>query len=102
MADIVQQRLEDRIPALEQLERVGLFTNKEVKSMLKRSTALEYKLHRTVQSKDDFITYIQYEINVLELIKNRRKLHWRAVKTLEGESVEHFTTKYTLLQTGHM
>uniref|UniRef100_A0A673K2R7 UTP6 small subunit processome component n=1 Tax=Sinocyclocheilus rhinocerous TaxID=307959 RepID=A0A673K2R7_9TELE len=72
MADIVQQRLEDRIPALEQLERVGLFTNKEVKSMLKRSTALEYKLHRTVQSKDDFITYIQYEINVLELIKKRR------------------------------
>uniref|UniRef100_A0A8C1PJZ3 UTP6 small subunit processome component n=1 Tax=Cyprinus carpio TaxID=7962 RepID=A0A8C1PJZ3_CYPCA len=65
MADIVQQRLEDRIPALEQLERVGL-------SMLKRSTALEYKLHRTVQSKDDFITYIQYEINVLELIKKRR------------------------------
>jgi len=31
MADIVQQRLEDKIPALEQLERVGLFTNKEVK-----------------------------------------------------------------------
>ncbi|KTG44607.1 hypothetical protein cypCar_00021360 [Cyprinus carpio] len=67
MADIVQQRIEDRIPALEQLERDGLFTNKEVKSMLKRSTALEYKLHRT-----DFITYIQYEINVLELIKKRR------------------------------
>uniref|UniRef100_A0A8C2D0N7 UTP6 small subunit processome component n=1 Tax=Cyprinus carpio TaxID=7962 RepID=A0A8C2D0N7_CYPCA len=62
MADIVQQRIEDRIPALEQLERDGLFTNKEVKS-----TALEYKLHRT-----DFITYIQYEINVLELIKKRR------------------------------
>lgn len=72
MADIVQQRLEDRIPALEQLERVGLFTNKEVKSMLKRSTALEYKLHRAVQSKDDFITYIQFEINTLELIKKRR------------------------------
>uniref|UniRef100_A0A8C1XVE1 UTP6 small subunit processome component n=1 Tax=Cyprinus carpio TaxID=7962 RepID=A0A8C1XVE1_CYPCA len=86
MADTVQQRIEDRIPALEQLERDGLFTNKEVKSMLKRSTALEYKLHRT-----DFITYIQvcidkniyigylehdrlgfYEINVLELIKKRR------------------------------
>ncbi|XP_051568036.1 U3 small nucleolar RNA-associated protein 6 homolog [Myxocyprinus asiaticus] len=72
MADIVQQRIEDRIPALEQLERVGLFTNKEVKSMLKRSTALEYKLHRAVQSKVDFIAYIQYEINVLELIKKRR------------------------------
>lgn len=31
MADIVQQRIEDRIPALEQLERIGLFTSKEVK-----------------------------------------------------------------------
>ncbi|XP_056607400.1 U3 small nucleolar RNA-associated protein 6 homolog [Triplophysa dalaica] len=72
MADIVQQRIEDRIPALEQLERIGLFTNKEVKSMLKRSTALEYKLHRPVQSKDDFIAFVQYEINVLELIKKRR------------------------------
>lgn len=72
MADHVQQRIEDRIPALEQLERVGLFSNKEVKSMLKRSTALEYKLHRAVQSKEDFIAYVQYEINVLELIKKRR------------------------------
>lgn len=72
MADYVQQRLENRIPGLEQLERVGLFTKKEVKSMLKKSTAMEYKLHRTVLSKDDFISYIQYEINVLELIKKRR------------------------------
>uniref|UniRef100_A0AAR2KC42 UTP6 small subunit processome component n=1 Tax=Pygocentrus nattereri TaxID=42514 RepID=A0AAR2KC42_PYGNA len=59
MADYVQQRLEDRIPGLEQLERVGLFTRKEVKSMLKRSTALEYKLHRSVLSKADFVAYIQ-------------------------------------------
>uniref|UniRef100_A0AAR2II18 UTP6 small subunit processome component n=1 Tax=Pygocentrus nattereri TaxID=42514 RepID=A0AAR2II18_PYGNA len=40
--------------------------------MLKRSTALEYKLHRSVLSKADFVAYIQYEINVLELIKKRR------------------------------
>ncbi|XP_073708450.1 U3 small nucleolar RNA-associated protein 6 homolog [Garra rufa] len=73
MADLVQQRIEERIPTLEQLERVGLFTNKEVKSLLKRSTALEYKLQRTVPSKDDFIAYVQYEINVLELIKKRRR-----------------------------
>lgn len=72
MAEIVQQRIEDRIPELEQLERVGLFTKKEVKSMLKRATALEYKLHRLILSKEDFIAYIQYEINVLELIKKRR------------------------------
>uniref|UniRef100_A0A8D3C017 UTP6 small subunit processome component n=1 Tax=Scophthalmus maximus TaxID=52904 RepID=A0A8D3C017_SCOMX len=72
MAEIVQQRIEDRIPELEQLERVGLFTKKEVKSIVKRATALEYKLHRLIVNKEDFIAYIQYEINVLELVKKRR------------------------------
>uniref|UniRef100_A0A8B9RMM1 UTP6 small subunit processome component n=1 Tax=Astyanax mexicanus TaxID=7994 RepID=A0A8B9RMM1_ASTMX len=86
MADYVQQRLEDRIPALEQLERVGLFTKKEVKSMLKKSTAMEYKLHRTVLSKEDFISYIQYEINVLELIKKRRA---RIGYHFKREEIEH-------------
>ncbi|XP_006635290.2 U3 small nucleolar RNA-associated protein 6 homolog [Lepisosteus oculatus] len=73
MAEIIQQRIEDRIPELEQLERVGLFTKKEVKAMIKKATALEYKLHRRIISKEDFITYIQYEINALELIKKRRQ-----------------------------
>uniref|UniRef100_A0A673YKV2 UTP6 small subunit processome component n=1 Tax=Salmo trutta TaxID=8032 RepID=A0A673YKV2_SALTR len=59
MAEIVQQRIENRIPELEQLERVGLFSKKEVKSMLKRVTALEYKLHRLIITKVDFIAYIQ-------------------------------------------
>ncbi|KAJ8283687.1 hypothetical protein COCON_G00025370 [Conger conger] len=72
MAEIIQQRIEDRIPELEQLERVGLFTSNEVKAMIKKATALEYKLHRVTISKEDFITYIQHEINVLELIKKRR------------------------------
>ncbi|XP_061536611.1 U3 small nucleolar RNA-associated protein 6 homolog [Phycodurus eques] len=72
MAEVVQQRIEDRIPELEQLERVGLFTKKEVKAIIKRVTSLEYKLHRLIVNKDDFIGYIQYEINVLELVKKRR------------------------------
>ncbi|CAN9510512.1 unnamed protein product [Ophioblennius macclurei] len=78
MAEIVQQRIEDRIPELEQLERVGLFTQKEVKSIIKRATALEYKLHRLIIKKEDFIAYIQYEINILELIKKRRAhIHYK-------------------------
>uniref|UniRef100_A0A665X9D4 UTP6 small subunit processome component n=1 Tax=Echeneis naucrates TaxID=173247 RepID=A0A665X9D4_ECHNA len=67
MAEVVQQRIEERIPELEQLQRVGLFTKKEVKT-----TALEYKLHRAIINKEDFIAYIQYEINILELVKKRR------------------------------
>lgn len=39
---------------------------------MKRTTSLEYKLHRRDITKEDFISYIQYEINVLELIKKRR------------------------------
>lgn len=31
MAERIEQRLEDRVPELEQLERVGLFTHKEIK-----------------------------------------------------------------------
>ncbi|XP_070712732.1 U3 small nucleolar RNA-associated protein 6 homolog [Pempheris klunzingeri] len=72
MAEIVQHRIEERIPELEQLERVGLFTKKEVKSIIKKATALEYKLHRLILNKEDFIAYIQYEINILELVKKRR------------------------------
>ena len=30
------------------------------------------------------------------------QLHWRAMKALEGHSVEKFTTQYTLMQTGHL
>uniref|UniRef100_A0A6Q2WSP1 UTP6 small subunit processome component n=1 Tax=Esox lucius TaxID=8010 RepID=A0A6Q2WSP1_ESOLU len=85
MAEIVQQRIENRIPEWEQLERVGLFTKKEIKSMLKRATALEYKLHRLIISKVDFIAYIQYEINVLELIKKRRS---RIGYTFKKEEIE--------------
>uniref|UniRef100_A0A8B9LQ05 UTP6 small subunit processome component n=1 Tax=Astyanax mexicanus TaxID=7994 RepID=A0A8B9LQ05_ASTMX len=55
-------------------------------SMLKKSTAMEYKLHRTVLSKEDFISYIQYEINVLELIKKRRA---RIGYHFKREEIEH-------------
>ncbi|XP_068177868.1 U3 small nucleolar RNA-associated protein 6 homolog [Antennarius striatus] len=78
MAEVVQQRIEERIPELEQLERVGLFTKKEVKMIIKRVTAMEYKLHRLMINKEDFIKYIQYEINILELIKKRREhIHYQ-------------------------
>ncbi|POI35413.1 hypothetical protein CIB84_000832 [Bambusicola thoracicus] len=72
MAERVEQRLEDRVPELEQLERVGLFTHEEIRAVLKKATALEYKIQRRALRKEDFINYIQYDINLLELIKKRR------------------------------
>ncbi|KAJ3615251.1 hypothetical protein NHX12_018819 [Muraenolepis orangiensis] len=73
MAEVIQLRVEERIPEYEQLERVGLLTNHEIKLMIKRVTSLEYTLQRIVLCKEDFIAYVQYEINVLELIKKRRE-----------------------------
>ncbi|NXU20339.1 UTP6 protein, partial [Pardalotus punctatus] len=72
MAERIEQRLEDRIPELEQLERVGLFTRKEIRAVLRKASALEYKIQRRALRKEDFINYIQYEVNLLELIKKRR------------------------------
>ncbi|XP_075575752.1 U3 small nucleolar RNA-associated protein 6 homolog isoform X2 [Pelecanus crispus] len=72
MAERIEQRLEDRVPELEQLERVGLFTRREIRAVLRKASALEYKIQRRALRKEDFINYIQYEINLLELIKKRR------------------------------
>ncbi|XP_072278786.1 U3 small nucleolar RNA-associated protein 6 homolog [Pyxicephalus adspersus] len=73
MAEFVQRRVEEQIPELEQLERVGLLTRGEVRSVIKKRTALEYKLKRRAVEKEDFIGYVQYEINFLELLKKRRQ-----------------------------
>ncbi|KAM9301964.1 U3 small nucleolar RNA-associated protein 6 homolog [Gastrophryne carolinensis] len=73
MAEFVQRRVEDQIPELEQLQRVGLLTAPELRSVIKKRTALEYKLRRRQVEKDDFIGYVQYEINFLELLKKRRQ-----------------------------
>lgn len=54
-------------------------------------------------SDDDlWLQYIQEELGPLGQPENCGKIHWRAMKFLEGEGVERFTSKYTLLQTGHL
>uniref|UniRef100_H0WQ23 UTP6 small subunit processome component n=1 Tax=Otolemur garnettii TaxID=30611 RepID=H0WQ23_OTOGA len=72
MAEIIQERLEDRLPELEQLERIGLFSRAEIKAIIKKASDLEYKIQRRALFKEDFINYVQYEINLLELIQRRR------------------------------
>ncbi|XP_053308925.1 U3 small nucleolar RNA-associated protein 6 homolog [Spea bombifrons] len=93
MAEFVQRRIEDRIPELQQLERVGLFTPKEIKSVIKKVTALEYKIKRRSVTKADFINYVQYEINFLELLKRRR--------TRIGYSFKKGEIDYSIVQRIH-
>lgn len=49
-----------------------------------------------------WLDYIKEERGPGGQPENCGKLHWRAMKALKGKSVERFTTKYTLLQTGHL
>ncbi|XP_069822546.1 U3 small nucleolar RNA-associated protein 6 homolog isoform X1 [Dendropsophus ebraccatus] len=86
MAELVQRRVEDHIPELQQLERVGLLTAKEARTVIKKVTALEYKLKRRTVDKEDFISYIQYEINFLELLRKRRR---RIGYSFKKEEIEY-------------
>lgn len=72
MAEVIQERIEDRLPELEQLERIGLFSHAEIKAIIKKASDLEYRIQRRALCKEDFINYVQYEINLLELIQRRR------------------------------
>ncbi|KFO25596.1 U3 small nucleolar RNA-associated protein 6 homolog isoform X1 [Fukomys damarensis] len=86
MAEIIQERIEDRIPELEQLERIGLFSHAEIKAIIKKASDLEYKIQRRALFKEDFINYVQYEINLLELIQRRRR---RIKYSFKRDEIEH-------------
>ena len=72
MAEVIQERVEDRLPELEQLECTGLFSHAEIKAIIRKALELEYRIQRRSLLKDDFIRYVQYEINLLDLIEKRR------------------------------
>ena len=72
MAEIIQERVEDRLPELQQLERTGLFSQMEIRAIIRKALELEYRIQRRSLLKDDFIRYVQYEIHLLELIEKRR------------------------------
>jgi len=72
MADQVQRNLEDMIPELEDLIATGIFSQEEIRAIVKQRTSLEYACARRQSEKLDYLKYIQYEIN-LELLKKKRK-----------------------------
>lgn len=72
MAELVQKNIEGFIPELEQMERTGLVTRDQVREILRRRKRFEYRLRRRKKSKEDYLTYIQYELNLYELLQKRR------------------------------
>jgi len=58
---------------VEQMERVNLLDSREVKELLKKRKHFEYKIQKRTKTKDDFLSYIQYEVNLLSLLDIRRE-----------------------------
>jgi U3 small nucleolar RNA-associated protein 6 len=72
MADSVQRLLEEMVPELEELQQKKIFTDAEIKSIVSRRTQFEYRLRRRPPLKDDFLKYIDYEMN-LDKLRQMRK-----------------------------
>ncbi|KAF8094345.1 hypothetical protein N665_0365s0031 [Sinapis alba] len=73
MADVVQYRLERMVDELDDLERRGIFTRAEISEIVKQRRKFEYRLKRPSPLKQDFLAYIDYESQLDELRRLRRK-----------------------------
>ncbi|KAF9916500.1 U3 snoRNP protein [Lobosporangium transversale] len=72
MADTVQFYMEEMIPELRDLEQKGIFSKKEIQSIIKKREKFEYALKRRISKKADYLRYIEYEMNLEALRKKRR------------------------------
>lgn len=77
MADVVQYRLERMVDELDDLERREMFTRAEIAEIVKQRRKFEYRLKRPSPLKQDFIAYIDYEIQLDELRQLRRRVSLR-------------------------
>ncbi|XP_042213750.1 uncharacterized protein LOC121860610 [Homarus americanus] len=73
MAEFVEQRIEETIPEIEEMERIGLLGAKEVKKLIQKRRDFHYRLARRSKNKIDFMNYVDFEQKLIELIRIRRK-----------------------------
>jgi len=72
MADIVQMRLEQMLPEIEDLEKKKIFNKAELNSIINKRKRFEYFLARRIPKKIDFLRYIEFELN-LDALRKKRK-----------------------------
>ncbi|KAF4372560.1 hypothetical protein F8388_027233 [Cannabis sativa] len=73
MADVVQYRLERMVNELDDLERRGIFTRREINEIVKQRRKFEYRLKRPSPLKQDYLAYIEYETQLDSLRRLRKK-----------------------------
>eukprot|EP00898_Chlorokybus_atmophyticus_P002219 jgi/Chlat1/2999/Chrsp2S04709 len=92
MADTVQLMLEEMVPELEDLEKRGLFTRKELKEIIHQRRDHEYHLKRRAALRKDFVRYIDYEIKLNQLRLLRKKAIGGA-EAVEQGTADHAAVK---------
>ncbi|KGN49099.1 U3 small nucleolar RNA-associated protein 6 homolog [Cucumis sativus] len=80
MADVVQFRLEGMVDELDDFEKRGLFSRREIAEIVKQRRKFEYRLKRPCPLKQDYLTYIDYEIQLESLRRLRKKAVARELK----------------------
>uniref|UniRef100_A0A0V0G6L9 Putative u3 small nucleolar rna-associated protein 6 log isoform x3 n=1 Tax=Triatoma dimidiata TaxID=72491 RepID=A0A0V0G6L9_TRIDM len=72
MAEYVEQNIEAMIPELELMEKMQLFDKNEIRAITKKRKEYEYKMQRVSKCKEDIMRYIQYEMDLMKLIRQKR------------------------------
>ncbi|XP_054160096.1 U3 small nucleolar RNA-associated protein 6 homolog [Oppia nitens] len=93
MAEVVEYNIEKTISELEQLERYGLLTDIEIKAIIKKRKAFEYRLQRNTKIKEDYLKYIAYEQSLMKLIHLRRDKSGIKYKTAH---IEHMISLHIM------
>ncbi|KAJ2549864.1 U3 snoRNP protein [Coemansia sp. RSA 1933] len=89
MAEVVQYHLEQMVPELEDLERKGIFDKQDLRGLVKKRTKFEYALKRRRVGVSDFLRYIEYEMNVNALRRERKhRLKIRGKTTVSDYSID--------------
>ncbi|KAK2992487.1 hypothetical protein RJ640_005634 [Escallonia rubra] len=73
MADVVQYKLERMVNELDDFERRGLFSRREIAEIVKQRRKFEYRLKRPSPLKQDYLAYADYEIRLDSLRRLRKK-----------------------------
>lgn len=84
MAEYVQKNLEGMLPELEEMERMGVFSSDEIRTIVRKRRDYEYRLQKRIVQKSDFLRYMQYEIN-LDMLKKKRKSRLGIKRNLQAE-----------------
>jgi len=72
MADVVRQLMEGMLPELQALVDKGIIDADELRAIIKKREAFEYRLAKRSTELADYIAAIKYELLLQQLVKDRK------------------------------